>query len=80
MPRRAQNIPANETNAQRFVRVANHRVNTILTSLKAIGQLGASQYESKPEQRKKIEEAIKMATEKAMQAMAKGEPVSEFKL
>jgi hypothetical protein len=80
MPRTKQNIPANENNAQRFVRVANHRVNTILVSLKALGQLGTAQYESKPEQRKRIEDAIKSGLEKAMSAMQKGEGVQEFKL
>ncbi len=80
MPRKAANVPANETNAQRFVRVANHRVNLILTQLKGLGNLTGSQYESKPEQRKKIAEALKLHMDNAMTAMEKGTPVQEFKL
>jgi light-regulated signal transduction histidine kinase (bacteriophytochrome) len=80
MPRTAQNIPKNETDAQKFVRLANHRVNTILRSYKQLGQLGGKQYQSLPEQRKKIETVLTEALSRAMQAMSKGETVQDFKL
>lgn len=80
MPRKAANVPANETNAQRFARIVNHRVNIVLTQLKGIGNLNGTQYESKPEQRKKIAEALKAGVDASMTALEKGTPVQEFKL
>ena len=80
MPRKSQNIPPNENASQRFVRLANHRVNVILTGLKTLGQLGGSQYESKPEQRKKIEDVLTTAVKKSVENMSKGETTQEFKL
>lgn len=80
MPRTKQSIPANENESQRFVRVANHRVNTILTAYKMLGQLGGAQYKSVPEQRKKIKDALQQALDRCMQAMERGESVQEFKL
>lgn len=82
MPRSKVNIPANETDAQRFVRLANQRVNVVLAGLKAIGQLGnKNQYESKPEQHKKIKEALEGALSKSMEQLSKGgEAAADFKL
>jgi hypothetical protein len=82
MPRKAQNIPANETKNQKFARLANQKVNQTLTLLKAVGGLGnRNQYESTPEQRKKIGEALTGAVGRAMDQMARGgETVQEFKL
>lgn len=80
MPRKAQNVPANENPAQRFVRIANHRVNLILTGLKGLGNLTGATYESKPEQRKKIAEALKAGVDASMQSLDKGTPTQDFKL
>jgi light-regulated signal transduction histidine kinase (bacteriophytochrome) len=80
MPRTAQRIPANETEAQKFVRLANHRVNTIMRSLKQLGQLGSKQYLSTSEQRKKITDALQSALLKAMESMSRGESPQDFKL
>ncbi len=82
MPRKRTNIPANETPEQRFVRVANERVNRLLTGLKQLGTLGnPSQYKSKTEQRSQIGDALKASLERAMDSMNKGGEVTpEFKL
>jgi hypothetical protein len=81
MPRSKQNIPANESNAARFTRVATQRVNSILTSFKQLGSLGnTNTYTSTPDQRKQIQSALTTALDQAMQAMARGEAVQEFKL
>jgi len=80
MPRTKANIPANENEAQRFVRLANQRVNSILTTLKQLGQLRGSNYKSTPEQRKKIDTVLVEAVQKAVKAMESGEASQEFKL
>jgi hypothetical protein len=80
MPRTKQNIPANENEAQRFARMANIRVNAVLTSLRLIGQLRGSNYKSVPEQRKRIQDALIDGVMKAVKAMESGEPFQEFKL
>ena len=80
MPRTKQNIPANETESSKFVRLATHRVNTILRSYKQLGQLGSKSYTSTPDQRKKIETALTEALSRSLQALAKGESVQDFKL
>jgi hypothetical protein len=80
MPRTKQNIPANESNNQRFIRVATFRVNTILTNLKQMGSLGnTSQYASSKEQHEQIRKSITDALDRAIQGMQKGEAVSDFK-
>jgi hypothetical protein len=82
MPRRAQNVPANEKPEARFARVATSRVNVILTSLKQLGTLGnPKMYTSSPDQRKQIGEALKAALERSVDTLNKGgETVQEFKL
>lgn len=80
MPRTKANIPQNENEAQRFVRLANQRVNSILTSLKSLGQLRGSNYKSTPEQVKKIEQALNEGLTRAIKAMQSGEATAEFKL
>jgi hypothetical protein len=82
MPRRAQNVPANEKPEARFVRVATSRVNSILTSLKQLGTLGNPKvYSSSLDQRKQIGEALKAALERSIDSLHKGgETVQEFKL
>lgn len=51
-------VPANETKAQKFVRLGNKRVPKALKAIRQIGQLAGSGYESSPEQRKKITDAL----------------------
>jgi hypothetical protein len=82
MPRKAQNIPANENAAQRFTRLANQKVNSVLTSLKGIGGLGnAKQYTSTKEQREKIQTALENGVKRAMETMNRGgESAQDFKL
>jgi hypothetical protein len=81
MPRKAANIPANETPSQRFVRLANTRVNATLTNLKTLGNLSGSNYASTPDQRKKIETVLTDAVKKAIDAMAAKDGTGmEFKL
>jgi hypothetical protein len=80
MPRVKQNIPANENEAQRFVRLANGRVNSLLTGFKSLGQLRGSNYKSTPEQRKKIKEVLGDSLDRALKAMESGEASQEFKL
>ena len=80
MPRKAANIPANENAQQRFVRLANQRVNNVLTNLKALGNLSGPNYVSTPEYRKQIETFLTEATAKAVAAMANKDGVQEFRL
>lgn len=82
MPRKAQNIPANETAAQRFARLATQKVNAVLTALKGIGGLGnTKQYTSTKEQREKVQAALENGVKRAMETLNKGgETPQEFKL
>jgi len=81
MPRKKSNIPANETPESRFIRVANERVNRLLTGLKQLGTLGGTTYASKTEQRKQIGDALEGAVKRAMESMSKdGVAPQEFKL
>lgn len=80
MPRTKQVIPANETPNQRFIRLANVRVNNTLTCLKSLSQLSGPQYASTPVQRKQIQTALVDATNRALTILEKGETVQEFKL
>lgn len=82
MPRKAQNIPANETKAGRFVRLINQRMKTVSQGLKAIGSLGKPDlYESKPEQRAKVKEALEGWVKRATDQLNRGgEETPDFKL
>lgn len=80
MPRSRQNVPANETSSQRFIRLANDRVSVILKNFKALGKLGGTTYYSTPDQRKQINTALTEALARTMQSMEKGDSVQEFKL
>jgi hypothetical protein len=80
MPKFKQNIPANESESMKFIRLATHRVNTILRSYKQLGQLGGKSYKSSPEQVKKIETVLTEALNRSVQALQKGESVQDFKL
>jgi hypothetical protein len=82
MPRKAANVPANETNSQRFVRLINARMKTVSQNLKSIGQLGnPASYDSKPEQRKKIREALEGWVKRSCDQLDRGgEETPDFKL
>jgi hypothetical protein len=81
MPRKAQNIPANEKTDARFMRVAQIRVNAILSSYKRLGTLGDPKiYESTPMLRKQLAEALHAGLEQALDSLNKGgATVQEFK-
>ena len=79
MPRKKANIPANETPAQRFVRLANQKVNTMLKGLKSLGTLHGSNYASTADQRKVIKTALTEGVDTALQAL-EGKTIQEFKL
>jgi hypothetical protein len=82
MPRKSQNIPANEKEDARFIRVVNGRVNAILQQLKQLGTLGNPKlYKSSKEQRDQINTALSAALNRSMDTLNKGgEVVPEFKL
>lgn len=82
MPRKAQNIPANENAKQRFIRLINARMKTVSQNLKAIGQLGKTDtYESDATQRKKVEETLNNWVKRSIDQLNKGgEEVPDFKL
>jgi hypothetical protein len=82
MPRKAQNVPANEKSDARFKRVATSRVNSLLQGFKQLGSLGNPKtYESKPEQRNQIKEALTKGLERALDTLNKGgETPQDFKL
>lgn len=82
MPRKAANVPANEKDDARFIRVATSRVNAMLQSLKQLGTLGNPKlYKSTQEQRSQISQALTGGLTRAMESMNKGgETTPEFKL
>jgi hypothetical protein len=81
MPRKKTNIPANETPAQRFVRLANMRVNRLLSDFKSLAQLRGKLYVSTPEQRKKIGEVLTETHTRSMKLLESAEvDNSGFKL
>jgi hypothetical protein len=82
MPRKAANVPANEKEDARFIRVATSRVNSMLQSLKQLGTLGnPKMYKSTKEQRDQIQTALTGALTRCMESMNKGGEVTpEFKL
>lgn len=51
-------VDPNETKAQKFVRLGTKRVNKAVKSVKQLAQLAGSGYDSTPEQRKKITDAL----------------------
>lgn len=62
----------NETAEQKFVRLANMRVNRTLRALEGIGKLGAKSYKSTAEQRNKIESVINEAVTEAKERLQGG--------
>lgn len=55
---RKSTVPANETKAQRFVRVATARTNKAIKAIDGLRAIRGSGYESNEEQRNKIARAI----------------------
>jgi hypothetical protein len=51
--------PANETREQRFIRLANARVNKAIYHIRLIGNLTSASYESTPIQRKAIIDTLR---------------------
>jgi len=75
------NKKSTETKSQKFVRLANARVNRTLRGLKHLGALGGSGYESTPDQRKRIETILTEGLTRALAQMSKTQAASqEFKL
>lgn len=77
--RKRQAIPANESKADRFKRIAAPRVAKALKAIRQIGFCAGSGYESTPEQQKQIREYL----EKELVALGssfrgKTESASEF--
>lgn len=74
MPK-ATSTPANETNAQKVVRLANKRVNKAIIQIRLIGNLGG--YGPTDQQKNSIIKAIDSEVAKMKQNIASTAPVSE---
>jgi len=61
----------NESKNQKFVRLAQARVSRAVKMIYNIGNLGGSGYESTPEQREKIAQALNGAVENALNRLNK---------
>ena len=68
---RVSNIPENETKQQKFVRLANRRVNKVRKALDQIGLLGGASYDSTEDQQNKIIAAIQEAFDFACNRLRK---------
>lgn len=68
---RVSTVPENETKQQKFVRLANRRVNKVRKALDQIGLLGGASYDSTEEQQNKIIEAIQEAFDYAANRLRK---------
>jgi len=68
--RRKQVIPAEETKAERFVRVVTPRVNKAVKAIKQIGFCSAASYEYTPEQLKQITKALDTAQDEMLARFA----------
>jgi len=69
--RKERTIMANETNAEKFTRLANKRVNNALQKIGLIGNLSAAQYEYTDDQIKTIEAALFSAVDTALSGFNK---------
>lgn len=56
-------VPADETKAMKFTRLANQRINRALSAIKALGNLGSPSYERTSEQIAKLASVLQTATE-----------------
>lgn len=71
----------NETKAETFQRLANKRVNNALDKIRLIGNLSSANYEYTEEQVNKIEDALRMATDRIMDKFRKvRRDVNKFEL
>lgn len=71
----------NETKAEKFVRLANNRINATLKMFKRIGQLGNAAYESTPQQRQRIKDVLTLSLNEAIDGLNAVKVASkEFKL
>jgi len=68
--RRKQVIPAEETKAERFVRVVTPRVNKAVKAIKQIGFCSASSYEYTSSQLEQITKALGKAEEEMLARFA----------
>lgn len=73
------NAPANETKADRFVRVATPRVNKAVKAIKVIGYCAGSTYEFTPKQVEDISSALMVAISQVVDSFDKKTPTqSDF--
>jgi hypothetical protein len=70
-------VPANESKADKFKRLAGKRVNKALNGIRGIGNLGGGGYESTAEQREKIEKALNDALAAALDLLNRAKSASE---
>lgn len=68
---RVSTVNPNETKTDKFIRLANVRVNKILKALKQINALGGPGYESTELQRKSVETALTSAFNVAIDGLNK---------
>lgn len=68
---RVSTVPENETKQQKFVRLANRRVNKVCKALDQIGLLGGASYDSTEDQQNKIIAAIQEAFDYAANRLRK---------
>ena len=79
--RRTATAPKNETKEQKFVRLANMRVNKAIKAIRQIGQLGAPTYESTTQQRNRIAETLQNELSIAVDGLnSKKVATQDFKL
>jgi hypothetical protein len=77
-PRKSREpVPANESKADKFKRLAGKRVNKALNGIRGIGNLGGGGYESTAEQREKIEKALNDALAVALDQLNRAKSASE---
>jgi len=64
-PAGKSSTPANESKAEKFIRLASKRMTKTLNSIRQLGQLSGSGYESSPEQVAKMFGALNDAAKSA---------------
>jgi hypothetical protein len=81
MPKIKTDVPADETPAQKFARIASNRTNNALNAIRLLEAVGGAGYESTKEQREKIIAALETAVA-GVKGIFNGEtkPGNEFKL
>lgn len=60
---KASKVPANETKAERFVRVGTPRVNKAIKAIRQLGKLASSNYEYSEEQSVAMHRALQEAVD-----------------